>query len=133
MPNVLDSHDKPIDLVSADERRAAEAVKSETERLRDAILAEKAKKEGPQTGAEATAVRGTTHGRFPDNAKVSQQLQFVMSGSKNWNELSNTQREALQLIAHKIGRILSGDPNFKDHWVDIAGYAELPTKDWDKV
>jgi hypothetical protein len=35
------------------------------------------------------------------------------------------QVEALEMIAHKIGRILSGDPNHQDHWDDIAGYAKL--------
>ena len=33
------------------------------------------------------------------------------------------------MILHKIGRILAGDPNHKDHWVDIAGYANLPIKE----
>jgi len=27
--------------------------------------------------------------------------------------------------AHKIGRILNGDPNWSDSWHDIAGYAQL--------
>lgn len=29
------------------------------------------------------------------------------------------------MIAHKIGRILNGDPNYADSWIDIAGYAKL--------
>jgi hypothetical protein len=29
------------------------------------------------------------------------------------------------MIAHKIGRIMAGDPNFHDHWADLSGYAEL--------
>lgn len=29
------------------------------------------------------------------------------------------------MIAHKIGRILNGDPNYRDSWDDIAGYAKL--------
>jgi hypothetical protein len=35
------------------------------------------------------------------------------------------QREALEMIAHKIARIINGDPNYADSWVDIAGYAKL--------
>jgi hypothetical protein len=31
----------------------------------------------------------------------------------------------LEMIAHKIGRVLAGDPNHADHWDDIAGYARL--------
>ena len=33
--------------------------------------------------------------------------------------------EALEMIAHKIARILSGDADYADNWVDIAGYAQL--------
>jgi hypothetical protein len=29
------------------------------------------------------------------------------------------------MICHKIARILNGDPNYADSWVDIAGYAQL--------
>jgi hypothetical protein len=39
--------------------------------------------------------------------------------------MDDDQREALDMIAHKIGRILNGDPNYADSWVDIAGYAKL--------
>jgi hypothetical protein len=35
------------------------------------------------------------------------------------------QREALDMIAHKIARIINGDPDYADSWVDIAGYATL--------
>jgi hypothetical protein len=48
-----------------------------------------------------------------------------MSAGKNWDVLKDTQREALELIAMKIARILSGDHNYRDHWDDIEGYAEL--------
>lgn len=43
----------------------------------------------------------------------------------NWELLQPFQVEALEMIAHKIGRILNGDPNYDDSWVDIAGYAKL--------
>ena len=29
------------------------------------------------------------------------------------------------MIAHKLGRIVNGDPNYADSWDDIAGYAKL--------
>ena len=40
-------------------------------------------------------------------------------------DLDPDQREALEMIAHKIARIVNGDPNYADSWVDIAGYATL--------
>ncbi len=30
-----------------------------------------------------------------------------------------------EVIADKIARILNGDPNYKDNWHDIQGYAKL--------
>ena len=41
------------------------------------------------------------------------------------NTLSYQQLEALEMICHKIARIVAGDPDFADHWRDIAGYATL--------
>ncbi len=48
-----------------------------------------------------------------------------MRTREGWIRLSFSQREALEMIAHKIGRILNGDPDYADSWHDIAGYAKL--------
>jgi hypothetical protein len=69
--------------------------------------------------------REKTHGNYRDNAAISQGLKDVMRGGKNWNALSDAQRESLEMIAVKIGRILTGDAGFRDHWDDIGGYAQL--------
>jgi hypothetical protein len=29
------------------------------------------------------------------------------------------------MICHKIGRIVNGDPDYFDSWIDVAGYAQL--------
>ena len=34
-------------------------------------------------------------------------------------------REALEMIVHKIARIVNGDPNYIDNWIDICGYSKL--------
>lgn len=69
--------------------------------------------------------RGKTHGDFTQNSSVIQALKFDMQASANYNSLRPHMREALEMIAHKIGRILCGNPNEPDHWKDIAGYATL--------
>jgi hypothetical protein len=69
--------------------------------------------------------RSTTHGSFEENAALAQRIKAAMLDADGWRELAPDQREALQMIASKIGRILSGKPDFKDHWDDIAGYAQL--------
>lgn len=71
------------------------------------------------------AERGTTHGNFDANSSVAQELKHYMSMTVNWPKLTSAEAEALHMIAHKIGRILAGNPHFKDHWADIAGYAKL--------
>lgn len=69
--------------------------------------------------------RGKTHGDYTNHASITQFLKSVMHDTEGWARLSLTQKETLEMIAHKIGRVLAGDPNFKDHWADIAGYAKL--------
>lgn len=69
--------------------------------------------------------REKTHGSFDDNARLMQELKQVARAMPGWNRLRDTHREALDMIFHKIGRAINGDPNFKDHWDDIAGYAKL--------
>jgi hypothetical protein len=70
--------------------------------------------------------RGNRYGEFEGHAKITQDLKRTMRQTENWKlALSHSQREALEMIAHKIGRILNGDPNYDDSWVDIAGYAKL--------
>lgn len=69
--------------------------------------------------------RGKTHGDYSDHARITQALKFCAKDGKNWHNNPPEMKEALEMIFHKIGRILSGDPNFRDHWDDIAGYAKL--------
>ena len=69
--------------------------------------------------------RGKTHGDYTDHATITQALKFCAKDGKNWHSNPPVVKEALEMIFHKIGRILSGDPDFRDHWDDIAGYAKL--------
>lgn len=71
------------------------------------------------------AERGKTHGRFEDNARVAQDLKVVFRAQEGWGNLSLVHREALDMFAGKVSRILSGQGGFADHWDDIAGYAKL--------
>jgi len=71
------------------------------------------------------AQRGSRYGKFSSHASITQNLKDVMVLTSNWALLTPAQKEALEMIAHKIGRILNGDPNYDDSWIDIAGYATL--------
>jgi hypothetical protein len=69
--------------------------------------------------------RGKRYGRFEHHAHIAQSLKQFMAQTSGWDRLSADQREALDMVQHKIARILNGDPNYSDSWVDIAGYAKL--------
>lgn len=73
------------------------------------------------------AERGSRYGTFVGHAAVTQQLKDVvrLHIQTRGKKLSHDQLEALEMICHKIGRIVNGDPNYADSWVDIAGYAKL--------
>jgi hypothetical protein len=72
--------------------------------------------------------RGVRYGKFCDQASCSQALKDAMRVHHGWPKLAGDQAEALDMIVHKIARVLNGDPNYADNWVDIAGYATLITK-----
>ncbi len=78
--------------------------------------------------AAILAERGKTHGDFTDNARVMQSLKRIVHDEVGWDRLTDVQREALHMILHKVGRIISGNPNVHDHWDDIAGYAKLASE-----
>lgn len=69
--------------------------------------------------------RGTRYGDFEDHADITQCLKAIMQATSNWGQLKADQKEALEMTAHKIGRILNGDPNYIDSWHDIIGYVRL--------
>ncbi|ADV47060.1 hypothetical protein [Nitratifractor salsuginis] len=88
---------------------------------------------------EILTERGKRYGAFDKHAAVTQSLKDTMKFYPGWRELSPSQKEALEMIAHKIGRIINGDPDYIDSWDDIAGYAKLvadelrgPTEQEDK-
>ena len=69
--------------------------------------------------------RGERYGDFKDHAKICQDLKKVMNSTMGWEFLSPSQAQALEVIADKIARMLNGDPNYDDNWVDIIGYSQL--------
>lgn len=72
--------------------------------------------------------RGARYGSFSGQAAISQTLKNLMRQSPNWDYLEPDMAEALDMIQHKIARILNGDPRYADSWHDIAGYATLVDK-----
>jgi len=77
---------------------------------------------------QTLAGRKKTHGSFKEHAGVAQALKDSLRGHAGWCELTWEQREAVDMICHKLARIIAGNPNEPDHWHDIIGYARLVEK-----
>lgn len=69
--------------------------------------------------------RGSRYGVFMDHAIITQTLKDIMRRTPKWDHMADDQKEALEMVAHKIGRILNGDPNYHDSWLDLVGYSKL--------
>lgn len=84
---------------------------------------------------ETLAQRGSRYGLFMGHAHVAQDLKTAIRlhlVARN-KTLEVDQQEALDMICHKIGRIVNGDANYDDSWIDIAGYAQLVARRLQKV
>jgi len=71
--------------------------------------------------------RTRTHGEYEVQAAITQDLKRTIKHhvADLDRRLDDDMQEALDMIVHKIGRIIAGDPTEPDHWADIAGYAHL--------
>lgn len=78
---------------------------------------------------EATlAERGSRYGEFDEHARITQAVKTAMVSGRHWGQLDDDMKEALEMVAHKIGRIVNGDPQYIDSWTDIIGYTRLVEK-----
>lgn len=69
--------------------------------------------------------RESNYGEYIDLATISQRLKETIRDTNNWEELSPDMKETLDMICHKMARILNGNPYHFDSWHDIIGYARL--------
>lgn len=91
----------------------------------DAVLLQETELQ-PESVTETLDSRAVTYGKFENLAKVAQSVKTAMFDTLEVrSSLAPDQREALEMIASKVARIINGDPNCLDSWHDIAGYAQL--------
>lgn len=71
--------------------------------------------------------RGNNYGEFEQHARITQAMKDAMKVESlgKYPELQDYMKEALEMICHKIGRIVNGNPYYIDSWVDIVGYTQL--------
>lgn len=82
---------------------------------------------------EERAVVHDKHGTFFSKASFIQDMKEDVRLTKGWAAATSDQREAIDMIIHKLGRILCGDNNHIDSWIDIAGYATLVSDRLEKL
>ena len=71
--------------------------------------------------------RALDYGTFKNGAALMQGMKRLLAdhAQKHGKTFADDQWEALEMIVHKVGRIVNGNPDKVDHWTDIAGYATL--------
>jgi hypothetical protein len=74
---------------------------------------------------EMLAGREARYGSFEGHAEISQALKRAMQKAPNWSKLTDVQKEGLEMVQHKIARMLNGDPSYLDNIIDIVGYSTL--------
>jgi hypothetical protein len=76
---------------------------------------------------ETLNTRAQDYGTFKDGAALMQGIKRLLADHARAHDklFADDQWEALEMIVHKIGRIVNGNPDKVDSWVDIAGYATL--------
>lgn len=80
---------------------------------------------------ETLKERGSRYGDYRGHAEVSQGIKNILYSALATNPnidfdlLDDDIKETLEMIAHKLGRIVNGDPYYADSYIDIAGYAKL--------
>jgi hypothetical protein len=70
--------------------------------------------------------RQVTHGGYlPKCVFIQSTKEAMRDENGNWYRLDSDMQESLDMVIHKISRILYGDPYHTDNWLDIAGYIML--------
>lgn len=69
--------------------------------------------------------REKTHGSFAVHSEISQSLKRALLANPKAADLSDVKRESLEMVCHKLARIVAGDSNHVDSYVDICGYITL--------
>lgn len=73
--------------------------------------------------------REKTHGDWNRTASAAQRIKDTMRAFPEWGRLSDSKREAYELVATKLARGIMGDPDFPDHLDDAEGYLALPDRE----
>ncbi len=68
--------------------------------------------------------RGKEYGAFAGHARITQGIKNILQAHYN-DTHTDEMREAMEMVAHKFGRILNGNSRNLDSWADCIGYLQL--------
>lgn len=71
------------------------------------------------------AERGHRYGPFLEKAKTVQALIDVVIHEPGWERLAADQKQCIMVCFDKFARAIHGDPNHRDNFHDVVGYAKL--------
>lgn len=74
---------------------------------------------------QTLAERGSRYGVFARQAEIEQDSADRLKQTPGWARLAPDQKSALEMICVKMARIVNGDPDYIDNYMDIEGYARL--------
>lgn len=69
--------------------------------------------------------RGKLYGEYNLNATYSHNLKELIRTNPTYSRLPVEHKEALDNIMQKVARILNGNSQYEDNWIDIIGYSQL--------
>lgn len=115
-------HTHPEELPFIDDEPSLNDQYAEIEKVRQSHRT--ASETSNPTIKETLNQRQEQYGSFEDVAMITEQMVDVMRKGY-YENLAYNQKMALYMICSKMARIVNGNPNHKDSWHDIAGYATL--------
>jgi hypothetical protein len=76
---------------------------------------------------ETLDARAQDYGTFKEGAALMQGIKRLLADHARRHDklFADDQWEAIEMIVHKMARIVNGNPDKVDSWIDIAGYATL--------
>lgn len=127
--------DKTNKLNEENKDEISKNISNELEKMQNARLNKSSSdkdKEEPPYLKEVLNQRQKTHGEFSEVSKTYSDFIKILERTGFFDKCEDYHRLAIDVIFQKLARILNGDMNFYDHWVDICGYSELVKKELDK-
>lgn len=95
-------------------------------------MEEKITKNLDEEVTNVVVARDSSYGGFSGISTTCQSFKDIARTCPSWENLSPCEREGLDMIFHKITRILYSPNKIRDSWVDIGGYVRATLQALDK-